>query len=69
MRDFSQQFTSHSNWCLEQTLEWLVREILVIEKNMMGDELPASTQDWAEAEFHFKSQLNFDLEHKVDCVD
>lgn len=47
IREFCQQYTSHSAMCLKWTLERLEKEILVTEKNMMGSN-SINVQEWTE---------------------
>lgn len=59
IRDFCQQYTSHSVFFLffKQSLEWLEREILAIEQNMIGD-LSSNVHEWSEKKLKLRSILN-----------
>lgn len=57
IREFCQQYTSHSTMCLKWILERLEKEILVTEKNMM-DSNCVNVQEWTEKNQKLSSVLN-----------
>lgn len=57
IREFCQQYKFYSTLCLKQTLEYLEKEILVIEENMMR-ETSVNLQEWSDKKSKLSSILN-----------